>query len=366
MQRRMNLQEKLAEYIDMGIPEKIYKDLFQKNPDVYFCDQKGKYYSTWEEFIVHYAETMQRRVDLPKEAPTLFGNEITEKDFFEDPDRSVNIVFNARYCPPFWHDLKFIKIMYVLNGELEVNFSQNKKIRLEKGNFIIVPPNIMQSVFSWHDEDVVVNVFLRLSTFEKTFSTMLFKAGEISAYFWQILYGKDESNIIVYRGEEKPFISNLIFEMAQEQKQNQSGGDFLMVSYVMTFFGYVVVYLRQMLTSCMDTKRSMSIFSEIIQYIVENYSTVTLSSLSEHFDKSEGHLSRLIKEETGFSFVQLLKHHRMHQAGILLRETNCSIEAVMLAVGYGDISYFYKAFKKHYGMTPKEYREKKRIGCYFL
>lgn len=59
--------------------------------------------------------------------------------------------------------------------------------------------------------------------------------------------------------------------------------------------------------------------------------------------------------------THLLKEFRMRQAAVMLRETRCSIEEIMLRIGYTDISYFYKAFKECYKMTPKKYREQEKI-----
>ena len=355
----MEIPEMLGKYMEMGEHEILYRELFRQNPDIYFYTRKGKYYADWEEFIRYYAATAPRHVELPRCAPTLFDHELTEKDFFGDPDRDVDLVFNSRYCPPFWHSLSFIKVMYVLNGEFEINLSLNKTIRLTKGSFIISPPNIMQSVFSCHDDDVVINIFLKLSTFEKTFSSVLMKENDISSWFWQILYGKNESNIILYMNGEVSFLSSLIMNMIEERGKNQPGNDFLLVGQVMTFLGYAVAYLREHLFLVSDTRFGSAMFPEIMQYIQENYSTVTLSGLAEHFGRTESYLSRFIREETGTTFIQLLRQYRLRKAAAMLQETSMSIEGVMLNVGYNDISYFYKAFKKLYGMTPKKYRETK-------
>ena len=99
----------------------------------------------------------------------------------------------------------------------------------------------------------------------------------------------------------------------------------------------------------------------IIRYIRENYSTITLSSLAEHFHKSESYLSRYIKRETGHSLTFLLREFRMKQSGVMLRNSGLSVEEIMLHTGYTDISYFYKTFKKYYGMTPMAYRSQAKI-----
>lgn len=355
-------QSRLKEFsIESCLPllphEKVYKELYEGNPEIYHYDEKGHYYGSWKEFADYYRLTRTKKMEVVGTAPTLFGNEITEKDFFKAGDIDVDVVFNARYCPPFWHNLKFIKIMYVLKGSIDINISLSRKIVLQQGNFIIVPPNVMQSVFSYHDEDVVVNIFLKLSTFEKAFASMLMEDNEISRYFWQILYGKDGNSILRYNGEENPFLRSILLYLLSEHEQERKGGNFLMISYVMTFVSYALTELNRNIDAIGDESQGRTQFSEIMQYIRAHYNTVTLPSLAAYFGKNESYMSRYIKAETGYSLVHLLIKYRMHQAALMLRETECSVEQIMYEVGYTDISYFYKLFSKHYGMTPKKYRE---------
>ena len=45
----------------------------------------------------------------------------------------------------------------------------------------------------------------------------------------------------------------------------------------------------------------------------------------------------------------------MDRAAILIKGTNLSIEEISTMLGYNDMSNFYKAFRIHYGMSPREY-----------
>lgn len=357
----MDNRERKQKFLVMGEHEKIYKKLYEENPDIYFYDKKGKQYRDWDEFKAAYQLSSCRKIIMPKEAPTIINYVLRESDFFMQEDRDVDIVMNARFCPPFWHHLSFVKIMYVLNGEFLLNTGLNRTIKLQKGNFVVVPPDLKQSVFSYHEEDIVINIFLRLSTFEKTFASLLMDAEELSTFFWKMLYGKDESSIILFRCETDEFLEKLILDMYDEKNAPRKGCNFLLVSYVMAFLAYALSRYLTCMTSIVDTQLRKDKFSSVIQYIRENYNTVTLSSLAECFHKSEGYLSRYIKQETGYSLTHLLKEFRMRQAALMLRETRCSVEEIMLKVGYTDISYFYKAFKEIYGMTPKGYREQDKI-----
>lgn len=369
--------------------EEIYRTIFMKNPDVYFYEKKGKPYYNWDEFRQRYQEILAQKEaktgreaseqTLPKEPPSLFGQIIEESDFFlsegkslvgdqtflkkDDFDnrRDVDINWNARYCPPFWHHLRFLKIMYVVQGELYLNLSDHHTICLKKGNFIIVPPDVEHSVFSCNDNDMVVNLFIKLSTFETAFASMLMEADTFSVYFWQMLYGRDEESMIWFDSSPDEFLEKLVWQMDSEKENPKEGGNFLLVSYVMTFVAYALAYHKNDMKPVNGIQLQTEHFPAMIQYIRRHYNTVTLSSLAEQFHRSEGYLSRYIRKETGYTLVQLLKRYRMKQAGIMLRETTLSVEQVMLEVGYTDISYFYKVFRQHFGMTPKKYRETQRI-----
>jgi len=67
-------------------------------------------------------------------------------------------------------------------------------------------------------------------------------------------------------------------------------------------------------------------------------------------------LSQLFKKETGRNFLDYLTEVRMEKGKALLRDSNYKIYEIANIVGYQDIQYFGKLFKKWTGVTPKEYR----------
>ena len=72
------------------------------------------------------------------------------------------------------------------------------------------------------------------------------------------------------------------------------------------------------------------------------------------------HLSTLIKESTGRTFLQIIRDIKLNQACHALRETALSNLAICELVGYESPEHFMRTFKKTYGMTPGEYRKKNR------
>lgn len=97
---------------------------------------------------------------------------------------------------------------------------------------------------------------------------------------------------------------------------------------------------------------------KLITYLKTHYAEeITLSSASEIVHLCPVYLSRLIKKETGSTFLEILTRVRMEQACSLLRDPNNKIYEIALSVGIKDSKYFSQIFKRCYGMTPMEFRQ---------
>ena len=66
-------------------------------------------------------------------------------------------------------------------------------------------------------------------------------------------------------------------------------------------------------------------------------------------------LSRELKK-TGTSYQRLLDQEKMHRIKQLLKDTDLSVTEVAHRLNFPDASYLTKLFKKHAGLTPKQYR----------
>ena len=77
--------------------------------------------------------------------------------------------------------------------------------------------------------------------------------------------------------------------------------------------------------------------------------------IAEMYDRSERTINTIMNEETGMSFSSYLAGIRMQKAGEMLRETPQEIVVIAEKCGL-TMSTFYRNFKKHYHMTPAEYK----------
>ena len=99
--------------------------------------------------------------------------------------------------------------------------------------------------------------------------------------------------------------------------------------------------------------------SEAIGYIKQHYQEpdISVSSVAQSLNISEGHLSHTFKKETGSTILSYLTRYRIHKAMELLKDCRWKVYEVAEQVGYRDIGYFSNTFKKITGKTPSEYQE---------
>lgn len=87
-------------------------------------------------------------------------------------------------------------------------------------------------------------------------------------------------------------------------------------------------------------------------------SELNVSRLQELVGLGDKLLYRRIKQMTGRTPVEFIRHIRMQRASMLLREGKFTVSEVMYMVGFSNTSYFSKCFQKVYGITPAEYQRK--------
>lgn len=103
--------------------------------------------------------------------------------------------------------------------------------------------------------------------------------------------------------------------------------------------------------------------NKAINYIVENFTEPpNLEAVSKVSGFSKFHFHRLFKTFTGETLNQFTRRIRLERAAfILLFDKERTITDIALSCGFSNSQNFATAFKKHFHMTPKAYKQNK--GC---
>lgn len=85
---------------------------------------------------------------------------------------------------------------------------------------------------------------------------------------------------------------------------------------------------------------------------------LSLTNIAAEIHVNPSYLSRKFKEETGRTVSEYINQKRVEEAKLYLERENISITDVAFLVGFNDLNYFSKIFKKHTSLTPSQYAKK--------
>lgn len=100
------------------------------------------------------------------------------------------------------------------------------------------------------------------------------------------------------------------------------------------------------------------VVDQALEYIRDHlHGPLDLAEVGRAVMLSPNYLTTLFKQHTGFSLGQTIKRLRIERACALLRDTRLQIQEISTRVGFSDPFAFSKAFRRHVGVAPRNYRE---------
>jgi len=104
------------------------------------------------------------------------------------------------------------------------------------------------------------------------------------------------------------------------------------------------------------------IIQQIEHYVQQYYAKdLTLKVVGDIFNYNPTYLGKKFKLQIGVSFPKYVDQVRIEKSKQLLTEENIKVYEVSEKVGYCNIDYFYRKFKKHVGKSPKEYQKEHSV-----
>lgn len=115
-----------------------------------------------------------------------------------------------------------------------------------------------------------------------------------------------------------------------------------------------------MLPGLAERPRALRYAEKAMQWIEGHYhEEFHLHRMADELYVSPSHLSRLFHQETGATLTEYLTARRLREACLLLAATKLPVRDIAQRIGLSNLAYFGKLFKKHFAMTPVQYRNRK-------
>ncbi|MBR4059466.1 MAG: helix-turn-helix domain-containing protein [Lachnospiraceae bacterium] len=98
---------------------------------------------------------------------------------------------------------------------------------------------------------------------------------------------------------------------------------------------------------------------QMVQYIHVHcfHYNFQINTMAEHFHISPQHMRKLFKNHAGIGLSDYISHLKLEKCMQLLRETDMSMNEIVVEIGNTDVSGFMRFFKKNTNQTPGQYRK---------
>ena len=272
------------------------------------------------------------------------GNMLFPIACYEDHMEEVDV-------PIHWHEE--LEYIIVTDGEIDLQVGTSS-FTLYNGESIIINAGVLHAVHQVSKTSV-----LRSLVFHPDLI-----AGSPTSCFWQELihpfYSQPNRPYIIMNGHEKwhQEINHYMMQAWQiivKESEDYPIESRYLISKALKIF---INHLPEMPTpqkQDLPTLRRMKI---LLPYIADHYNEdISNHDLMTQANCSESVLLRSFKKTVGQSPMEYLLQYRIKQAVSLLVTTPKKANEIAITVGFNDISYFTKQFKRMTGMTPLQFRK---------
>lgn len=119
----------------------------------------------------------------------------------------------------------------------------------------------------------------------------------------------------------------------------------------------------EIIMNSIGNSSSESVFDDILYYINHNHHTnIKLESIAAIFGYNSAYLGKIFSKKLGESFNSYVDKVRVNHAKELLLENRLKVYEIAEQVGYKNVDYFHKKFKKYVGKSPAEYRKHNELS----
>lgn len=306
----------------------------------------------------------------PEEEEILTGSTQIKKQIYTDKKdftivsekmlargRLMDIRTHTRFVEFPKHKHDYIEIIYMCSGKTVHLINDNTRIVLEQGDLLFLNQHAFHAIEAAGENDIAVNFMILPEFFDVAFA-MLEGENELRNFLiGSLMQDTGKSDYLHFKVADVLPVQNLVENMVWSLLKQQGHGRNINQTTMGLLFLHLMNYIEKIEQHNEAQRDSMTVMTAL-RYIEDNYRMASLTELAGELNLSVYHLSRLIKQNTGSTFKELLQRKRLNKAVQLLSETRLSISDIIAYVGYDNASYFFRIFKDKYGVSPREYRQR--------
>lgn len=286
-----------------------------------------------------------------------------ERKFIRDMLRDNETIYMNKFVEPVsqkphYHD--FLELEYVISGR-GTHCVGNVEIPVSPGYVFFTNFDTPHCFLSETGEDPIVlyNCVFRPDSLEGIGLNFEAFAAVASDRLYKIIFPQEFKNTPYLTVFDSSFQLKRLFDtMYREYTEQQEGyNSVLLGCLIQLLVCFMRQYEAQNTIPSAAHKAQEKYMAEVLKYIEDNYSGhLSLQELAGVALLSPNHLCKVFKDLTGTTMSEYIQKLRLNKACELLRSSALSLQEIAGEVGYRDVGYLRRVFKKELGQTPSEYR----------
>ena len=258
---------------------------------------------------------------------------------------------NTNHFPEHSHD--YVEVVYMYQGT-KTNIINGETVVLRQGDILFLSQNCRQENLPSTEQDIAVNFIVLPHFFERALEMLGSEETLLHSFIIQCLRGDNgKSSYLHFKVSDlqpvQNLVENLIWNLLDDRQEQRNVNE--------TTMGLILLHLLNNLDDLDYNGDGSSLVFHVLKYIEAHFTDGSLTELSQLLFYDFNALSKQIKKLTGKTYTDLVQEKRISQACFLLKSTNLGVAEISQLVGYENVSYFHRIFRKARGMSPKKYRD---------
>ena len=252
------------------------------------------------------------------------------------------------HFPEHCHD--YVEVVYMCSGTT-THIVNGKTIRLQQGELLFLSQSARQEILRAEENDIAVNFVVLPEFFQEALSIIGEEATPLRRFLLDCLFEQNSGpGYLLFQVSDnipiQNLVENLIFSLLYDTPNRRKVSQMTMTLLFLQLLGHTDKLVWD----------SQEEILQVLRYVDEHYVDGSLHEAAALLHSDVSSLSREIRRKSGKTYTELVQEKRLNQAAFLLRTTDRKVEDIALAVGYENISYFHRIFRKEYGVSPRQFR----------
>ena len=271
-----------------------------------------------------------------------------------DAGKLIQIRTHTRFIHFPKHTHNYVEVIYMCQGSTH-HIINGDHVILQEGELLFLNQNATQEIYPAGETDIAVNFIILPEFFDHTLRLLDEEESPIRQFIIGCLQSRQESiGYLHFKVADILPIQNLVENLVWTIRHKLPGKRSMNQMTMGLLFLHLLNSTERITVGGDHFEQEMIL--AIYRYVEEHYKEGELSEFAKAQNMDLANMSRLIKKITGHTYTELVQDKRLTQACFLLEKTKLSVSDIGYDVGYENLSYFHRIFKKRYGVSPKEYR----------